>query len=269
MHVPVLSILFMFVSALITIGVPVCLFLFLRKKYFAKILPMLLGVAGFIIFVLVLESSVHRVVLENFGLREKPVLYIVYGCFMAGIFEETARFIAFHILKRKYRMGDLAYNSIDTGLSYGIGHGGIESVLLAGVSMILAIIASILVNTGNSEIITGKLQGEALTVIGGQLEALLTTAPYMFLVSGIERLLAISIQLSLSLLVFYSVYGKNNVYFFPLAILLHAIVDVPAAAFQAGVLKSIALVEGIVFVSAVLLAIFVIFLHKRMSLLQS
>ena len=268
MHVSVLSIIFMTLSALISIGVPVHLFLFFRKRYDAKIFPMILGAAAFIIFALILESSIHRIVFNNFPLREMPAPYIVYGIFMAGIFEETARFIAFHILKRKYskqrtEASELAHDNFGTGLAYGIGHGGIESVLLAGVSMILAIFASILVNTGNIEIITSRLQGEVLVAINGQIEALAVTSPFMFLISGIERLMAISIQLSLSVMVYYAVFGKRKIWLYPLAILSHAIVDIPAAAFQVGVLKSIAMVEGIIFLSAILLIILVRFLHKK------
>ena len=271
MHVSYLSIFFMFVSVVLSIGAPLFFFLFLRKRYDAM-LPMLLGVAGFVVFALVLESSIHRIVFSKFALMETPALYIVYGIFMAGIFEETARFIAFKILKRKYskqRTEDskhlpmLAYDGVVTGLSYGIGHGGIESILLAGVPMIFAIIASAIINTINIDFITGKLHGEMLTIISGQLNALSTTAPHMFLVSGIERLMAISIQLSLSVIVFYSVFVTNQAWLFPLAIVLHAIVDIPAAAFQAGVLKSVALVEGITFLLAIALVIFVKFLHKK------
>ena len=68
---------------------------------------------------------------------------------MAGIFEETARFVSFKILKK-------IFTGISTGLSYGIGHGGIESVLLAGFSMIAGLVFGILINTGNIGIITGK-----------------------------------------------------------------------------------------------------------------
>jgi len=99
MHVPVLSIIFMAVSAVVSIGVPIVLFLFFHRKFNAKVLPMLIGIAAFTIFALVLESLIHRIVLTKFALRETPALYILYGIFMAGIFEETARFLGFNILK--------------------------------------------------------------------------------------------------------------------------------------------------------------------------
>jgi uncharacterized membrane protein YhfC len=138
MQVSVFSIVFMAISAIISIGLPIFLFVFLHKKYNAKFLPMIIGAVAFIIFALILEQIVHSIVYKNFSLREKPLLFILYAPFMAGIFEETARFISFKILKKKF-------TGISTGLSYGIGHGGIESVLLAGFSMMAGLVLSILI----------------------------------------------------------------------------------------------------------------------------
>jgi uncharacterized membrane protein YhfC len=256
--VSVLSIVFMAISAILAIGVPVYLFIVFRKKYNAKVIPMLAGIAGFVIFALVLEALIHRIVIGRFISPGNPVLYVIYGAFMAGIFEETARFIAFKILKRKYQ-------GIETALSYGIGHGGIESVLLAGTAMISSIVTSIIINTGNIEIITGKLQEQALVAVYNQLAALVTTAPYMFLISGIERLMAISVQLSLSVIVFYAVFGKNKVWLYPLAIVIHAIIDFPAVIFQTGGIKSIFVTEGIICLLTAGVVLFAKHLHRKLS----
>jgi len=59
----------------------------------------------------------------------------------------------------------------------------------------------------------------------------------MFLLSGVERIFAIGIQISLSVIVFYSVFCKNKLWLFPLAIIMHAIIDITPAAFQVGIIK--------------------------------
>jgi uncharacterized membrane protein YhfC len=258
MSVPVLSIVFMAVSATLAIGVPVYLFIVFRKKYNAKVIPMLIGIAGFVVFALVLEALIHRIVIGRFVSPSTPALYVIYGIFMAGIFEESARFIAFKILKRKYE-------GIGTALSYGIGHGGIESILLAGLAMISSIVTSIIINIGNIEIITGKLQEQALVTAYNQLAALVTTAPYMFLISGIERLMAIAVQLSVSVIVFYAVFSKKKTWLYPLAIVLHAIVDIPAILFQIGGIKSIFVTEGIICLLTVGVVLFAKYLHRKLS----
>ena len=255
MHVSVVSVIFMALSAIISIGLPILLFILFRKKYNAKFIPMITGAAAFIVFALVLEQFVHFFVFKYFPLREKPLLYIIYGIFMAGIFEETARFISFKILKKKY-------NGIITGLSYGIGHGGTESVLIGGVSMISCIVLSILLNTGNIETITKILRGPE---ISSQINTIVTSAPYLFLTSSIERTFALGIQIALSVIMFYSVFCPDKLLLYPLAVLLHAIIDIPAAMYQVGVLKNILLVEGIVFFCTVLMILFALNVHKKLK----
>jgi len=256
MQISTLSIAFMVISAILSIGLPIFLFIVFYKKYNAKFIPMILGIVGFIVFALILESSIHLIVFGKFALKEKPLIYIIYGIFMAGVFEETARFISFNILKRKY-------NGIGTGLAYGVGHGGIEAVLIVGLAMINNIIFSIIVNNGNIETITGALQGKALEQINTQISVLQTTSPHLFLIGGIERIFALSIQISLSIIVFYSVYGKNKLWLYPFSILLHAIIDIPATAMQVGIIKNIYIVELLAIVSAIILVIITKYIHEK------
>jgi uncharacterized membrane protein YhfC len=48
-------------------------------------------------------------------------LYAVLGALLAGLFEETGRFIAFKFLLKKR-------TDRKTAISYGIGHGGFEAI---------------------------------------------------------------------------------------------------------------------------------------------
>ena len=258
MQVSVFSIVFMAISAIISICLPIFLFIIFHKKYNAKFLPMIVGVVAFIVFALILERIVHSIVYRNFSIREKPLLFILYAPLMAGVFEETARFISFKILRKKF-------TGISTGLSYGIGHGGTESILLAGFSMMAGLVFSILINTGNIEIITGKLQGETLDQLIIQLSTISTTPSYMFLLSGVERIFAIAIQISLSVMVFYSVFCRNKLWLFPLAIIIHAIIDITPAAFQVGIIKNILLVYILLCFLSTITIILTIYLHKKLN----
>jgi uncharacterized membrane protein YhfC len=258
MQVSVFSIIFMVISAIISIGLPIALGIFFHKKYNAKIIPMIFGIAGFIIFALILERSIHSIVFAKFALKQIPLIYVIYGIFMAGTFEETARFISFKILERKY-------NGIGTGLAYGVGHGGIESIIIVGLSIVNTIVFSIMLNMGTIETITAKLQGGALEQINTQMEALLTTPSHLFLIGGIERIFAIAIQISLSIIVFYSVHAKDKLWLYPFAILLHAIMDIPAAAMQVGIIKNIYLVELFVCISTIVLLIITKYIHEKLK----
>jgi len=276
--VPVTSILFMFVSLVIAVGLPFLLYHIFKRRFEMRIPPVLLGIAGFILFAMVLEQLLHMAVLRpdasgNMALKAKPALYIIYGCLAAGVFEETARFIAFHILKRgKVKAAAKADSSaadavqsaktrrnVGEALSYGIGHGCTEAVLLLGVSMIANIIAGIMINMGMSAIL------EKIPVLAPAIHTLPAAPPYIFLVGSVERIFAVTIQISLSVVVWAAVYARGKAWLYPAAILLHALADVPAAMMQVGILKSVALVEAIVGISAVITAIIAVFTYKRLK----
>jgi uncharacterized membrane protein YhfC len=250
----------MAVSAILSIGIPVCLFFYFRKKYDIQIIPCIIGACAFIIFALFLEQFLHKFVLYKTNIKENYLLYIIYATFSAGIFEETARFLSFKFLKRNYF-------GVKTALSYGIGHGGIESILIAGASMIAAIVYSVMINTANIEIITAQMSVESAQKFNVQIGILSSTKPSMFLFAGIERMFAVIIQISLSIFVYYSVYSSKKFAYllYPAAIFIHALINVSAAAFQINIIKSVYAVEIILVFIAGLLAFFTFKLHEKIK----
>ena len=255
--IPGLSIIFMAISAVISIGLPIALFLIWQKRYKLKAVPLLVGAGIFILFALILQQFLHMLVLRPNPdgsinlIANDPALYVLYGILAAGIFEETGRFVAFHFLKKRY-------NGIGTGISYGIGHGGVEAILLAGLAMISIITMSVVINTGNLEVL-----GDDPAVIA-QINALINTESSLFLASGIERVIAISAHISLSILVWCAVKIRSKLWLYPAAIILHAIVNLVPAMFQAGVIGNIWLVEGIIVIPATLTAIAAYFACKTL-----
>lgn len=102
--VPTLSIVFMAVVAMVGIIIPVVLLLVFRKKYKANILAFFIGCAVFIVFALIIESILHRLILpSDIGLKIQGNIWLfaVYAGLMTGVFEETGRFTAFKTLLRK------------------------------------------------------------------------------------------------------------------------------------------------------------------------
>ena len=232
--IPTVSIVSMFVSGLLASALPVVLFLAFRKRYGLKSAPMLVGVATFIIFAMILEQTAHYFILRpdaegNIALMtENFALFTLYGAFAAGIFEESGRFAAFKLLKKKFA-------GPETGFAYGIGHGGIEAVMVCGLSFISSAVIAVMVNRG----VAGLMPDAAL-------ETLSNTAPSMFIVGFVERVFAMIIHISLSMVVWRAVNKKGNIWLFPAAIILHAAIDIFPALYQAGAVTSIALVEVMV-----------------------
>ena len=260
MVIPFASILCMAISALLSIGVPVALLFVFRKKFGAKIVPALVGAATFLVFAMGLEQVMHTLVLKpqpdgSTWMAAYPIWYMIYGSLAAGVFEETGRFLSFKLLKRRY-------GGIGTGLNYGVGHGGIEAILLGGVAMVNTLAMSVFANSGNIAQLTSGPNGQ---LVAAQIQGIAATPSAMFLVSGFERMSALTIHISLSVIVFYSVYENRRLWLYPLAILLHALIDAPAALMQAGVLQNVLALEAMVFGYAVAMALIAVYTHRKLK----
>lgn len=246
--IPALSIVFMAVSALIGIAIPLALYLYFRKKLHADRLPFWVGCIVFPVFALGLEQAAYLLIAQWSGwqnIQSNVWLYAIAGGLFAGVFEETGRLTAFAAVLRKKRGNDA------NALMYGAGHGGAEAVILLSVSMISNFVYSLMVNAGTADPTTVSAAA-----------TLAQTAPWMYLVGALERVGAVALHLSLSVLVWFAVKNKKSFALYPLAILLHAAVDFAAVAMsQNGV--NVWLIEGAVFALAGGCAALAVLVWKR------
>lgn len=216
-------------AGLFSILLPFIFILVLRRRFKIQWIPILIGAGIFILFAMVLEQILHVLVLrpEADGtiplIVDSPWLYVLYGVLAAGIFEETGRLFAFILMKRKYKI-------VDSAVSYGIGHGGIEAIIIVGLGMVNSIIISVLINSGGAI---------AESLPPGTAESITGTPVYMYILSLIERVFAITVHIALSVIVWMAVTKKGKWWLFPLAIVLHALTNVTAAMLQAGLLTNI------------------------------
>ncbi len=221
MSVPTLSMAFLAAAALLAFAGPILL-LFYYKKKGAEILPFFIGCAVFVLFALILESLVHNLVLNGPAgetIRSNTLLYALYGGFMAGLFEETGRFLAFKTVLKK-RLGNDR-----NALMYGVGHGGLEAMLLLGFAYISNLVMAAFLNAGMADTLTATVTGEAADQLKTAMQTLTSTAPWIYLLGLAERAFAVTIHICLSVLVWFAVKKPGKGWLFPLAILLHAAVD--------------------------------------------
>ena len=236
-----LSMLCMGISAIVSFALPVVLFLMFKKQYDADGKAFWTGAAVFILFALVLERFLHQLVLGSAAgetIQNSVWLYAIYGGLAAGIFEETGRFLAMrHVLKTEQ-------SNDGNALMYGAGHGGAEAALLLGLTMISNLALSVMINTGSLGSILKSVPAEAFDQAQTQLRALVETQPTDFFLGMAERLLAVTFHLALSVLVWFAATKKGSMWFYPLAILLHALLD--AAAVIVSKHASSLLTEGVI-----------------------
>lgn len=217
------SFLCMSVALFAGIIIPVIYILVIKKKLKGSLKPFFTGCATFVIFALIVESALNyvlfNVVIGADKVKILPVWVIgIIGGLMAGIFEETGRFVAFKTVLKK----DLEDKK--TPFTYGAGHGGVEAFIILASGMITNIVLSIFINTGNGSILLKDVSAEQTAQILKILDALQTTSPSMYLVSVFERFTAMAGHILLSVIVWYGAKNKKVKYYF-LAIFLHAFMD--------------------------------------------
>lgn len=220
------AIIMMAVTAAILFFLPVIVTIVWKKKMGAKVSwkPLVIGAIGFLVSVRVLELGVHMVclVLDNpisRFINGNTVAFVLYGIFMAGIFEECGRYIIIKYIMKKNK-------TTENMIMYGIGHGGMEVWAVSLMAVISNLAMAIMLNTLGVEAfmkatsVTAENQAVAATMMN-QIGA------FGFAngaVTVIERVICMVIHICLTLVVFYGIRENKKIYL-PLAILAHAALD--------------------------------------------
>ena len=249
--VPILSIICMQVSCVVSLGIPIFLLIHYRKKG-ADYSPFVVGCLVMLVAAILLESLFHSMILST-GLgayiQSNLWVYAIYGGLVAGLFEETGRYLAFRTVLKRFQDNDV------NALMYGAGHGGFEAVVVLGITMVNNLVWSMLINSGNIEALTGSVTGADLEQVEATIQTLLTIPSWEFLVGAVERIFAVILQISLSLLVWFAVKNRKKRFLYPVAVLIHCVVDgTPAVLTGYGV--SALAVEGAVGLLAVAAAVY-------------
>lgn len=205
-QVPAASIAAMIITAIIAIGLPIGLMIANRIKNHAAISSFFIGCGVFVVAALILEQIVHLIVFQITGdfLTGNSWLYGLYGGLAAAVFEETGRLLAMKVFLKKQLEEKNA-------LMYGIGHGGAEAILIVGLSYISNIVTAFMINTGALEKSLGMLDETMTGTVVESVSALWTLPASQFYLAGLERVFAIGLQISFSLLMYYAVKdGKRS-----------------------------------------------------------
>lgn len=188
-------------AILVCFGIPIggILLLNRNKKGLGK--SFFIGVLAFTVSQIVIRIPILTLILPKFMwfqiMQTQPVLYGLFLGLTAALFEEGARYIGMrYFLKNKWQL--------ENGIAFGLGHGGIEAMLIVGLNYI--VILAFLI-TGNNALVPAVFTPGAVCM------------------GGIERLFAICFHTGASLLVMYGLYMKKPGIFLTAAILLHTICD--------------------------------------------
>jgi uncharacterized membrane protein YhfC len=220
------------------IVLPIVLWIYFTRKF---ALSWKLVLAGALTFIASQVLHIPLVFGMNSFLQTLPLLAsaILLGL-LAGGFEETARYVLFKYILKNSR-------SWKEGILVGLGHGGIEAMLLG----ILAAVGFVtMLGYRSIDLSTvPSIPADQLELARQQVEAYWSAPWYIALMGFVERIFAIALHVSLSGMVLYAIVYRKPVWFW-LALLWHAFVD--AVAVYVGQQIGILAVEGIVAVFAII-----------------
>lgn len=236
---------------------PFAMIIFWQIRYKKSIVPALTGALVFITFGGILKSVPNMFFFQ----LDNPVSQFIKGniwgyalCagLLAGLFEETGRFVAFKLFLKQR-------DNRETAIAYGLGHGGIECIIVLGFSMLQNFTYAQVINAGQMEKMIGTLEDESSKEVFRELqEAIIELSVQDCVWAGVERISAMVLQVSLSVFVFYAAKTINKKYFLAIAIALHSLIDVFAAYNQRLTIGSlpVAALEIIILVYSIAVAIF-------------
>lgn len=196
-----LSVFCMSVSAFICLFVPAIIAVIMIVKRRGSWKAFALGIIVFSMSQLLIRIPILNLLEDsvwyNMFRQLNPLLYILILAFTAGLFEEGGRLLGTKIfLSREETTWDNAF-------VFGLGHGGVEAFSLVGIQYVGFI---------------------ADTLSGKNAAAILGTPAYMYLLGGVERILAVILHIGMTMLVFYAIRKKKPL-FLLYALLVHTFID--------------------------------------------
>jgi len=190
-------------AGFLEIAYPIGLALYIKRRLRVRWSVFYVGCAMFL-------ASLVRIPLNNYaslwvmgaGLGQiTMILLTALPSLTAGVFEEGARYVAYRFVVKEH--------TLENGLMYGAGHGGIESIFIAGIN-VLTIGYLVLTNPS--------------VIPAWQLAAIEATPLYLPFVGLYERIMAIAIQIGLSLMVL-ECFRRKDLRYLAAAVLIHFVID--------------------------------------------
>ena len=177
------------------------------------------GMLIFLIFQLVSRVPIVTILGSVLApqLKSSPAFlytWIVILTITAGLFEEVGRYIGYRWFMRREE------KTWSKAVMYGIGHGGLESMVLVGGGILLTVLNVIVLSVTN----LNSLPASQHALIVHQLATINAQPWWLSLAGAWERFWTLFIHIALSVVVL-QVFRRSSIVWLWLAVLAHAVVD--------------------------------------------
>ena len=182
-----------------------------------------LGAAGFFLMQVVIRVPILSTLSLMPGfvsfVENHYVLYALMLGLTAALFEVVGRFACAKILNK-----NLTYTK---GFAAGLGHGGIEAMVLIGMTYVSNLLYVAMINTGAIEGVIAQTEamGVDVTPVYALVETLVNGPAYLYLLAGYERILAMIGHVAMTLVVFYFMSKKQTLKGIGICVLYHFVMD--------------------------------------------
>ena len=218
-----------FISLFISLLLPIIALsvLSFKNKGGKVVSAWILGAAGFFVSQILIRTSILSALQDMSWFMDfsenHMFLYAFTLAFTAGLVELAGRFAVAKILSAK----NLNYKR---SLAAGLGHGGIEAMILVGITYLNNILYIIMINNGTFDaVVSDAVQsGVDVNALMQVKEQLISTAPTLFFLGGFERILAMTGHLAMSMLVCYGVHTGKPLKCSLVCLGIHTLMDLTA-----------------------------------------
>lgn len=183
----------------------------------------LLGAAGFFVMQIIIRLPILSILSTNAGFTffatNHFVLYSFILAFTAGLSEVIGRYVVAKILSKNL--------TFERGIAAGLGHGGIEAMLVIGMTYVNNIIYILMINLKQFDAIIDQTAALGVDTSGLVMikEQLINANSSIFYLAGYERILTMIAHVALSLLVCYFVMKKKDILGIGICVVLHCCMD--------------------------------------------
>ena len=216
------------VSMLITVLLPPVILLAYAKKHKGKqiVSAWFLGAAGFFVTQILIRVPILTVLQMSPGFTAFSTnhifLYTFTLAFTAGLFELAGRFAVAKIMGKKL--------TCRRSIAAGLGHGGIEAMVIVGASYLTNILFIFMINNGTFDALVAETaqSGMDVSALWQTKASLIQTSPALFLLGIYERILAMTCHLAMSLLVSYGIHTRKALKGALICLGIHTLIDLSA-----------------------------------------
>ncbi len=181
-----------------------------------------LGALGFFVTQVVIRLPILQALSLSEGFvsfaNNHYVLYVLILAFTAALFELVGRYVVAKLMSKQ-----LTYRR---SVAAGLGHGGIEAMVLIGMTYVNNIIYSLMINTGAFDAFIDQIamSMDIYPYISIK-QTLIETPSYLYLLGGYERILTMICHLAMTLVVCYFVAKKQDLKGLLICLGIHTLLD--------------------------------------------